>query len=203
MLGNRLLSGAFKNFLAERCPGYKIGEFPALKDVPVSKDMRAGMQSGLIIADYFSLSRAGKNLEGRRVVLLDEGLEKEITAALFAAGRIVGVVRPDSDIDAFMKAVELAGRGEIWMDDSTLKMLISGGRTARNLPEFSRREAAVIDLLKQGRRNKEIASALSISEQTVKSHFNRIFRKMKVSGRTELLSRLNGAWPRPDQAGAS
>ena len=183
MLGNGLLSGAFKRLLAERCPEHEIREFSPSRD-----SGSGGRRNEVVIADYFSLAAAPKDaLDGSKVIAIDEGMETKTAAALFAGGQVMGIIRPDADLDTFLKAVEAVRKGEIWIDSETLKALIAG---PRNAPEFSGRESQVIGLLRQGRRNKEIASALAVSEQTVKSHLNRIFRKMNVSGRTELLIKL-------------
>ncbi len=52
-------------------------------------------------------------------------------------------------------------------------------------PELSERELAVLRSLAQGMSNADIATALSIGEGTVKSHFNRILNKLDVSDRTQ------------------
>jgi DNA-binding NarL/FixJ family response regulator len=49
---------------------------------------------------------------------------------------------------------------------------------------LSGREIEVLTLTSRGASNKEIASALSISEATVKSHLNHIYRKLEVDDRT-------------------
>jgi two-component system response regulator DegU len=49
------------------------------------------------------------------------------------------------------------------------------------------REKEVLNLLTKGYTNKEIAQKLFISEKTVKSHLNRIFKKLKVSRRLEAI----------------
>ncbi len=53
---------------------------------------------------------------------------------------------------------------------------------------LSRREIEVLKLMAQGKSNKEIASALFISEGTVKSHGKAIFAKMNVVSRTEAVA---------------
>jgi DNA-binding NarL/FixJ family response regulator len=55
-----------------------------------------------------------------------------------------------------------------------------GGLTARDLQ--------VLELLSDGKSNKEIAQALGISDETVKSHLKRLFEKLGVSDRTEAVA---------------
>ncbi len=51
---------------------------------------------------------------------------------------------------------------------------------------LSKREIEVIALIKQGKRNKEIAEELFIDLSTVKTHLNKIYRKTGVKNRKEL-----------------
>ena len=59
-------------------------------------------------------------------------------------------------------------------------------RLAQRLPysELSSREMEVLKLIVEGLSNKEIGSALTISESTVKNHVNSILAKLRVSDRT-------------------
>ena len=52
--------------------------------------------------------------------------------------------------------------------------------------ELTLRESQVVDLVAQGKANKEIAYRLYLTEGTIKEYLNRIFRKVEVSNRTEL-----------------
>lgn len=52
-------------------------------------------------------------------------------------------------------------------------------------PQLTTRELAVLGLIVRGRSNKEIASDLSISEATVKTHINTLLGKLGVSDRTQ------------------
>ncbi len=56
--------------------------------------------------------------------------------------------------------------------------------------QFSAREKEVINLLLQGKSNKQIALALSISASTVEYHLKNIYKKLQVSSRTEAVLRL-------------
>ncbi|KWX76547.1 hypothetical protein AML91_10065 [Paenibacillus jilunlii] len=53
---------------------------------------------------------------------------------------------------------------------------------------ISPREEEVLELIILGKTNKEIASALFISEHTVKNHLSRIFNKMNVTDRSQIIA---------------
>jgi DNA-binding NarL/FixJ family response regulator len=70
------------------------------------------------------------------------------------------------------------------------RVLARGGRGGT--PEtqgLSERELEVLQLLASGHTNDDIATALFISEKTVKSHLSSIFRKLRVSNRTQAASK--------------
>ncbi len=58
------------------------------------------------------------------------------------------------------------------------------------LPHLSKKEAEIIDYLKEGLSNKQIAFRLNITENTVKNHFSHIFDKLGVESRTQLLIKV-------------
>ena len=59
-------------------------------------------------------------------------------------------------------------------------------KATKGLGALSRREEQVVRYIAMGLRNAEVARELSISEETVKTHLNRIFRKLGVRDRLEL-----------------
>lgn len=58
---------------------------------------------------------------------------------------------------------------------------------------LSKREKEVLDLLANGKSNKEIANALFISEKTVRTHLHNIFKKLDITKRTEAVSLMMDA----------
>jgi LuxR family maltose regulon positive regulatory protein len=62
----------------------------------------------------------------------------------------------------------------------------------KRLPEpLSERELEVLALISAGKSNKEIARELFLSMSTVKTHINRLYRKLGARSRTEALSRAS------------
>jgi len=60
--------------------------------------------------------------------------------------------------------------------------------TARDpFDALSARERAVASLVQRGLRNKEVASELGLTEGTVKVHLHKVFDKLGIRGRTELI----------------
>ena len=64
---------------------------------------------------------------------------------------------------------------------------MSGGSGA-NPQDLTVRELEVLEMLAKGLQNKEIASALSISERTVKFHVSALLRKLDAGNRTEAVA---------------
>jgi DNA-binding NarL/FixJ family response regulator len=53
-------------------------------------------------------------------------------------------------------------------------------------PKLSFREKQLVELVSQGKLNKEIAHELHLTEGTIKEYLHRIFRKLETTNRTEL-----------------
>jgi two-component system, NarL family, response regulator len=56
--------------------------------------------------------------------------------------------------------------------------------TRATLPPLTPREVAVVELISKGMRNKEVAGALGIGEETAKQHVKNVFVKLNVADRT-------------------
>ncbi|MGB6151511.1 MAG: helix-turn-helix transcriptional regulator [Pricia sp.] len=69
-------------------------------------------------------------------------------------------------------------------------LLIVRRKRSSVLPDLSRQERNIQNLILKGKTNKEIANELFISVSTVKTHITNIYSKLKVSNRRELLRRF-------------
>src|SRR5207253_4649867 len=89
--------------------------------------------------------------------------------------------------------------GELWFEKALTDTLMSTRRYA-----LTRREGQLVALLSQGLKNKEIATAMSISEGSVKVYLSRLFQKLQVKDRFELaLFGLKNLSAGPDSLGSS
>jgi DNA-binding NarL/FixJ family response regulator len=75
-------------------------------------------------------------------------------------------------------------RGVILLDSDDWPVNDGAGRT------LTRRELEIVRLVSQGLTNKVVAGELGVREGTVKIHLHNIFRKLRVSSRTELILRV-------------
>lgn len=110
--------------------------------------------------------------------------ETDIIAALDAGAN--GYLLKGRDPSELLNAIRAASRGEAPIDPAVTKALIKqGGDTRRqDLGSLSEREIEVLQLMSTGKRNKEIADELFITERTVKAHIGNILSKLNVPDRT-------------------
>jgi DNA-binding CsgD family transcriptional regulator len=56
---------------------------------------------------------------------------------------------------------------------------------AEDLPDLTRRELEILQLVAEGHSNTQLAKMLWVTEQTVKFHLSNVYRKLDVANRTE------------------
>ncbi len=108
---------------------------------------------------------------------------------------VVGILPPSADSELLKKALNAVISGELWLDRNTLMKIFNSMRKQEKNVNLAKREKEIVFHICQGYRNKEIAQKLHISEQTVKSHCNRIYKKIGVSDRLQLALYSYKIWP--------
>jgi DNA-binding NarL/FixJ family response regulator len=104
-----------------------------------------------------------------------------------------GYLSDDSAASDVAKSIKTVHRGEIWVARRVVSRFVEREAFADSNRENMRstqgtltpREQEVLRLLATGRTNKEIAQDHFISEKTVKTHVNNIFKKLNVTRRLQ------------------
>ena len=183
-LNSRLLRAALSELLLREPEGFRV--FTEEENMT-----NADHIPDFVLVDNFSL-RKGVPDRARecKVVLIDYGLAEEEITSLLLCHKIDGVLSTTSDVTLLKKALQAIHEGQIWIDNRKVKALIQHAESSRGAGAeegFSKKEREIIILIAQGLINREIAARLCISEQTVKTHIGRIFRKANVARRSQLV----------------
>ena len=142
------------------------------------------------------IARLRKERPALKVIVLGESLEHSHVQAIIGAGA-KGYLAETAGESEIRMAIEVVLDGSIWAPRKVLARLIDAGGSAAGSvaaeePVFEKmtpREREVLDLLKAGRSNRDIAIAMGIDEVTVKAHLGRMLRKTGANNRVELTLR--------------
>jgi NarL family two-component system response regulator LiaR len=120
-----------------------------------------------------------------QVVALTAHTDDARVVGALRAGAI-GYVRKDAEPAILLAAVRAAARGQSVLDPAiagtVLQELVGATRAGDDLTE---REMEVLRLLAHGYTNREIAEALVVGEETVKTHVGNILTKLHLAHRTQ------------------
>ena len=115
------------------------------------------------------------------IVLTTYDTDDEIARALKAGAK--AYVLKDISAEGLVACIRDVLAGKTYIAPAAAAKLAEGVTRVHLTP----REMATLRLLADGRANKEIASALDISERTVKTHLAHLFEKLGVTSRTEAI----------------
>lgn len=143
----------------------------------------------------FEILRGLRSLhpELRAVMLLDTTQGEMILEAFRAGAR--GIFSKNDSIEILGKCLRKVFEGEIWANCEQISTLVEALASSHNIRAvdakglnlLSKRETEVVRGVAQGLSNREIAERLRLSAHTVKNCLFRIFDKLGVSSRVELL----------------
>lgn len=155
----------------------------------ISAQLGDGQLAGLKLLDQLRSS----NLKIPSVMLLDYA-ERDLVVDAFRAGAR-GVFCRGSAFDNLPKCIRRVYEGQIWISNAELEFLLEIVANAK--PDHAQerdkkalltpRERAVVRLVAEGMRNQEIGQALNVGEHTVRNYIFRVFEKLGLSSRVELV----------------
>jgi DNA-binding NarL/FixJ family response regulator len=126
---------------------------------------------------------------GIQVIFLSSYADDDsVLAAVMAGAR--GYVLKELDSPSLLRAIHGVVEGQSILDpavtDRALRWL-RGFATDQDLPsgKLSAQEERVLALVAEGKTNKEIASALNLSDKTVKNYLASVFQKLRITRRAQ------------------
>jgi len=133
------------------------------------------------------------HLHTRSILLPDSSKDDAVLKAFRAGAR--GVFGKNEPIEQLSKCVRCVHQGQIWADSQALRVAVEAlassptvrAVNASGMKLLSERELQVVRCIAEGLTNREIAERLKLSQHTIKNYLFRIFDKVGVSSRVELL----------------
>jgi DNA-binding NarL/FixJ family response regulator len=140
---------------------------------------------------------------GTTPVMLLQSLDREAVVDAFCAGARGILSRADS-FQSLAKCIRCVHNGQVWVNNAQIEFLLQALPQLRprltktkGMDLLTPREQEVTRLVADGMKNREIAEVLHVTEHTVSNYLYRIFEKLEVSSRVQLilyaLSRKNPA----------
>ncbi|MGD0695485.1 MAG: response regulator transcription factor [Terriglobia bacterium] len=129
-----------------------------------------------------------------RPILLLGSHEPEQVIEAFSAGA-KGVICKTDPLEMLYKCIRVVHAGQVWASSQELNWLLDAFTDREpfrivnvlGIPLLTPRQEEVVRLVAEGLPNREISSALGVSEHTVRNHLFRIYEKLGISSRVELI----------------
>jgi DNA-binding NarL/FixJ family response regulator len=140
----------------------------------------------------------------RGIILLDSSRPEDVLDCFRAGAK--GIFSKHDRLENLCKCIRSVHEGQIWARSVELDLALDAlanspvvrATNHKGMELLSARERQVIEYLASGRTNREIAESLGLSRHTIKNYLFRIFDKLGVSSRTELLYfTMSGSQPQP------
>ena len=162
-------------------------EKPAV--IVVSAELEDNPRKGFEVARELHALRS----ETRVVLLLDTPERAQVVESFRAGAH--GVFSRSDSLKSLAKCIYCVSQGQVWANSKELRYLLEAlGEAlpmrmidAKGAGLLSRREQEVVRCVAEGLSNREIAQRLGLTEHTVKNYLFRIFDKLGVSKRVEVV----------------
>jgi two-component system response regulator NreC len=134
-----------------------------------------------------------KRVEGAKVLVLTMHSDDVYVRQSLKAGARGYLLKDSEDLD-LIKAVKAVGQGGSFFSPSVSKVLLAGylgdptGKEVEdNLALLTDREREVLQLIAEGKTNKEVANLLNVSINTVETHRKHVMEKLDLHNTAELV----------------
>ena len=134
-----------------------------------------------------------KNNKAKLILIIDKDYNESLLINAIRSG-VRGYLLKDTDSNHLIKSVSSVHNGELWGERKLMGKVIDGTpypqkaeKGKGQIYDLTESEIKIIKLVLNGYTNKSIADELYISEKTVKFHLYKIFNKLTVQNRSELI----------------
>lgn len=124
-----------------------------------------------------------------RVIILTAFADEEIVMQAIGSGA-EGYLLKEIDEQGLVRAIKEVAEGRSILDPAVTRRVMnrakdgSGSQPASKLDRLSTQERRVLELVAQGKTNKEIGLALGLSDKTVKNYLSNLMEKLQLSRRS-------------------
>jgi two-component system nitrate/nitrite response regulator NarP len=132
-----------------------------------------------------TLHALAKEFPGSRIVILSPSQSPFSVRALLEAGA-GGCLSLNLSSEELIESLNMIRKGDIVVSRGIVEQLVQGNDREELFNSLSERQREVISLIVNGMTNREIASTLIITENTVKVHLRNILDKLDVRNRQQL-----------------
>ncbi len=135
----------------------------------------------------------------RILLIFSEQEMSDTTLMQYMMQGVDGYIKRAEKLKHVIEAIRTVHAGSIWAERKLLQQLVRyspllgpdlDSKLSKLESPLTKREREIVTFLFHGLSNRSISCTLNISEKTVKSHLQNIFKKMKVSSRTQVISSL-------------
>ena len=145
-------------------------------------------------AGFYALSELRESFPSTRSIALLKSAPHELVLDAFRAGA-KGVICKTEPIETLCQCIRAVHAGQVWANSNQVNLIIEALVNATPLRLTSaagrrllaKREEEVASLVAEGLTNRDIAGKLSLSEHTISNYLFRIYEKLGISSRVELV----------------
>lgn len=121
-----------------------------------------------------------------KIIVLSASEDSRTIRNILATG-VKGYIPKRSEIKVINNALKLIIEGGSYVPPNLFDSASQNTLSGRNIgiKMLTNRQSQVLDLIAQGKSNKQIAYDMGVSESTVKLHINALLRSLHVSNRTQ------------------
>jgi DNA-binding NarL/FixJ family response regulator len=155
----------------------------------ISENLQDGPLTGFSVLDELH-----RFFPKTSVIVLLRSASMDLIVDAFRAGA-KGVFCREEPLQTLCKCIQSVHQGQVWANSSQLRSVLDAFASAAPLhltnahgqPLLTKRETDVVKLVVDGHSNRDVAEKLGLTEHTVSNYLFRIYEKLGISSRVELV----------------